>query len=268
MMLESLAIGILAKTFYDVNKSFKTDEQALQKYSRAFEKSQEAELLVKAKAEYTDMRLMNVAKKKRAIIQYTVPRFVEVYSKIQKICLDNKNSDNEIIIRNSVQNLSTLNTMTLSAKKEFTDKELVCGYLTKGIGGLIRIESERNLSAARNQMRAANVIYSQAKSISEVYDAIVGRADRISNLLMAMNMLFIKSINETDKTIKINGLDVKKYNDYDKGVLMTCVNMASAMSDIVNIPVVDENGKMCESAIQMIQTGESYVEKMNNILQS
>ena len=51
-------------------------EKALKKYSKAFEMNEEAKLLVKKKEEFTDERLANVAKKKRAIIKDTVPRFV------------------------------------------------------------------------------------------------------------------------------------------------------------------------------------------------
>lgn len=266
MIVEGLAVAAFVKTCYSANKSLEMDEKALKKYAKAFEKSEEAELLVRKKAEFTDKRLGNVAKKKRAIVQNTVPRFVEVYSKIQKIDLENKSSVNEIAIQQNVKKLAMLNSISLSIKKDFTDKELVCGLITKGLGKLMEMDSERYLSAANNQMRQANVIYSQAQSVGEIYDAIVARADRIANLLMTMNALFIKSIEETERVINKNGLDVRNYNDFDKGVLMTCVNMAAAMSDLIDIPVVDEEGVICESAIEMIETGENYISKMKQLM--
>lgn len=268
MIIEALAVGALAKTFYSADKSLKMDEKALKKYAKAFERSEEAQLLVRNKAEFTDKRLMNVAKKKRAIVQSTVPKFLDVYSQIQKIELENKTSVNEISIRDNVRRLAILDALSVSVKKDFTDKELVCGLITKGFPKMMEMDSERYLSAANSQMRAANVVYSQAKSIGAVYDAITARADRISNLLMAMNALFIRSINETLLTIKKNGLDVRNYSVYDKGVLMTCVNIAVAMSDIIDVPVVDENGQICESAIEMIATGEKYLEKMNQVVKA
>lgn len=266
MIIEGLAVAAFMNTCYSVNKSSKIDEKALKKYAKAFERYEEAELLVRKKAEYTDKRLANVAKKKRAIIQNTIPRFVSVYEQIQKIEIENKSSINEIAIANSVHKLGALETFTMSVKKEFTDKELVCGFITKGFNKLMVMDSERFLSAANSQMRASNVVYSQAQSISEAYDAICGRADRIAQLLMAMNALFIKSIAETERVISINGLNVRNYSEYDKGVLMTCVNIAGAMSDIIDVPVVDEQGQLCQSAVNMIETGEQYLIKMNHIL--
>lgn len=64
MIIEGLAVGVLINTIYSTNKSLELDERALKKYAKAFERREEAELLVKKKAEYTDKRLANVAKKK------------------------------------------------------------------------------------------------------------------------------------------------------------------------------------------------------------
>lgn len=266
MIVEGLAVAAFVKICYSANKALEMDEKALKKYAKAFEKSEEAELLVRKKAEYTDKRLGNVAKKKRAIVQNTVPRFVEVYSQIQKIDLENKSSGNEIAIQQNAKKLAAINSISISVKKDFTDKELVCGLITKGLGKLMEMDSERYLSAANNQMRQANVIYSQAQSVGEIYDAIVGRADRIANLLMTINALFIKSIEETERVINKNGLDVHNYNDFDKGVLMTCVNIAGAVSDLIDIPVVNEDGIICESAMEMIETGEKYISKMKQLM--
>lgn len=268
MIIEGLAIAALAHTFYSADKSSKLDEKALEKYAKAFEKSEEAELMIRNKAQFTDKRLQNVAKKKRAIVQNTVPKFVEVYGQIQKIEIENKFNWDELTIRNNVQKLAIYHSITISEKKNFSDKELVCGLITKGIGKMMVIESERYLSAANNQMRAADVLYSQSESIVEVYDAIIQRADRIANLLMGMNALFIRSINETEKTIEKNGLNVKNYTEYDKGILMTCVNIASAMSDLIDIPVVNEKGEIVETANNMIIIGEKYLTEMNKMIKS
>lgn len=266
MIMEALTVGALIKTVHSFNKAEKMDEEALRKYGRAFERNREAELLVEEKAEFTDKRLKNVAKKKRAIVQKTVPQFIEVYSQIQKIELENKTGVSEIIINNDIEKLAALDTLSVSVKKSYSDKELVCGWLTKGLGKVFEMNSESYLAAATSQMREANLIYAHAQSIEQIYDAIVARADRISSLLMAMNALFVRSINETSLTIKKNGLDVRRYTEYEKGVLMTCVNIAAAVSDIIDVPVVDKNGQLCEAAIEMITTGELYLEKMNSAI--
>ncbi|OUQ56199.1 hypothetical protein B5E58_11025 [Tyzzerella sp. An114] len=268
MIIQGLLIAGVAKTFYSVNKSSNMDAKALEKYAKAFSISKEAEVLVQKKAEFTEKRLLNVAKKKRAIVEHTVPKFVEVYGKIQKIELGESSLKNDIMIKSNIKNLGVINSLSIVCKKEFTDKELLCGWIFKGIGGLMEMDSQQYLSAANSQVRAANVIYSQSRSIIEVYDAIVQRADRIAKLLVSMNVLFLGSISKTNDIINKNGLDVKKYSEYEKGVLMTCVNIACSISDIINVPVIDENGNISEAANEMIATGENYLEKMNKLINS
>ena len=83
-----------------------------------------------------------------------------------------------------------------------------------------------------------------------------------------MNALFVGSIAETERTIAKNGLDIGNYSEYEKGVLMTCVNIAAAMSDIITIPVVNEQGQLYESAREMVEKGEQYLKKMNQLIQA
>lgn len=265
MIIEALTVGAVAKGLYNIDKASKMDEKALKKYARAFEINEEARLLVQNKAELTDKRLANVAKKKRAIINNTLPQFIEVYSKIQQIDLSQKKEIKELSVSDNVQKIDA---MTISVKKSFTEKELVCGFLVNGFTKMDRKDSERYLSAANNQLRTANVVSSQAESIACVYDAIITQADRVAKLLMAMNALFVKSIAETKKTIEQRGTDLTNYSEYEKGILMTCVNIAVAMSDLMDIPVVDANGKLCEAAEKMIVTGETYLSQMNEKLNS
>ena len=56
MIIEGLAAGAVIKLFCDVDKSQKIDERALKKYAKAFEKNEEARLLVEQKAALTDKR--------------------------------------------------------------------------------------------------------------------------------------------------------------------------------------------------------------------
>ena len=250
----------LAALAYCADKSNKMDAQALAKRSKAFTKEAEARDLVYQKRSTAEKKMQNVAKKKRAIIESTLPRFVEVYQKIQKIDLTISDK-NELAVYNQFQKSNAIQAMQVVIQKPLTD-----GQLIKGIGGMMIADSKRNLSAAKSQLSAANVVYSQAQSVAEVYDAIIGRAERIASLLMRMNALFLGSIFETEKVITQNGTNAKAYNQQDMGILMTCVNLAGAMSEIINIPVLDENGELCKAAVEMIQTGEAYIEQMNDLI--
>lgn len=265
MLLESI-IGVGVVEGSRLVKSAEMDDRALKKYAQAFEKNEEAKHLIKSKTEFTDKRLMNVARKKRAIIEDAIPKFVEVYGQIQKIDLRCSGDSVNLPLSISAERQAGLQTLTITTKKAFTDKELVCGLMLNGLGRMAIKDSERYLSAASNQLSRAEVIYSQAESVCAVCDAVIARADRIAKLLTGFYVLFLKSIQTTKETIERKGYDVRSYSETEKGVLMTCVNFAAAISDIMNVPVINQEGQVAESALELIENGEAYLAKMQHII--
>lgn len=266
MLLESMVAASVGALLYSANKANEMDDAARAKYAKAFTKEAEAQQIVEQKKMYADKRLENVAKKKRAIINVSLPMFAKVYEQIQKVNIEHKDTNVDFLGYSEMRKLNILDTTDIISKKEFSDKELVLGIAFKGISGMMIEDSKRNLSAANSQMSAANVVYSQAKSISALYDAIAERANRIAKLLASMNALFIGSISETEDTINRNGLDVRNYSERDKTTLMMCVNIAVAMTDLLKIPVVDENGQITQAAVDMLLAGEESLNKINEAM--
>lgn len=263
MLIELLVAGAIGKAFYDVDQSIKIDECALEDYAEAYEIEREARQKVRKIKQTAELRLQNVVKKRRAVQTYTIPRFVNVYGKIQKIEIHNSAIDlNRKININQITKIEAIDSFS---KKEFTDQELLFGLATKGIAKMIRLDSERELEAAENQLKAAKVLNEQSKSICTIYETVISHADRISKLTANMNVLFMKSIEQTEMTIDRNGLEVSNYTDYDIGILMTCVNMAQAMLDVLSIPVVDRKGEIYKETLKTIEVGEDYLNKMKTV---
>ena len=266
MLIELLVAGVVGKALYDVDQSVKMDEWALEDYSEAYEIEREARQRVNKIKEIADIRLQNVVKKKRAVQTYTLPRFVKVYGQIQKIEIQNEKKMLELYRKIDTNQIAKIESIDTFTKKEFTDQELLFGLATKGIAKMIRLDSERELAAAENQLNAAKILDEQSKSVYAVYEAIIEHADRISKLTANMNVLFMKSIEQTETTIDKNGVDVSNYTEHEIGTLMTCVNIAQAMLDILSIPVVDKKGKIYNESIKTIEVGEQYLDRMQTIM--
>ena len=265
-MLIELAVAAAGAALYRGNQALELDSQAAKKYSKAFTRECEAHQLVAKKRQLADKRMENVVKKKKAIINSSLPMFIAVYEQIQKINVQPRNRSFDMIQYSDTEWNYMLQSVDIVAKKEFTSQELIFGIFLKTFSGMVVEDSKRNLSAARSQLSAANVAYSHAQSIAEFYDAIIERSDRITNLLINMNILFMGSISETEKIISKNGTSVGKYSDKEKTTLMLCVNFAVAMTKLLDIPVLDKNGRIAEAAVEMIQTGEDYLTRMNEII--
>lgn len=264
-MILELATGVgTVKLVKDMMDADKNEKRALEKYGESFEKQSEAKLLIQQKREYTDKRLKNVEKKKKAILSVTIPQFVEVYQQIQKIEIHDSNRTLLPVDPKTLQQLGKLQSMSLVTPKELNDQESMIEFFFQGISGSIAKDAERQLSAARSQLSAAKVAYAQAESVAEVYAAITARADRVANLLATMNLLFSQSIEETERTIRKNGTNARNYTQYDKEVLRTCVNFAFATIDVLKIQVVDKNGALYNAALPMIEQGEKYIAALNS----
>ena len=133
MILGVITAGLLAETV-KFGRSILLEDKAIRKYAEAYEKNAEAERIVLNKERIVDARLEAVIRKKKAIRNYTIPLYISIYENIKDIerngsaFLDAENYKNEI------QQISTLDFMKESTKSAFTNKELLFGTLTYGLG--------------------------------------------------------------------------------------------------------------------------------------
>ena len=245
----------------------------MRKYAKAFSREQEAKRLIEQKEKEADDSILKLARRKKAIIDTTIKDFLEIYESVQKINFENGEGIKELTaLTISNADIAELNGMSVSCSKMLTEKELVVGLLFKGIalgggiGGMMIKDSERTLSAANSQMRAANVSYSQAETIATMYDAVKDRAERMATLLKKMNVLTVKSIIETKRLLSVNGTNVKSYQPSDKVVVMNCVNFVVAMKKILDAPLFNQTGELEQQSIKAISDGEAYINQINQII--
>lgn len=85
MIPSIVGAGIIGKFLYDINESHSMEEEAEEKRLEAIAREAEGWLLQKQKADRMQRRLNNIVRKRQAIMEYTLPRFVKVYGKIQTV---------------------------------------------------------------------------------------------------------------------------------------------------------------------------------------
>ena len=265
MILEMLIAGSIGNTVVGAWKSINMDDKALEKYAKAYEKSEEAKLLIKNKSEKTDKRIKNVVRKKVAIKEYTIPRFAEVYKIIRDLDIESRENENRLQNVDVLDKFTKLDKLTDSIKLPLTDREYICGTVFRGLGGMMVKDSERYLSAANQQSSFANVQYSQAENIVDVLDAIEKRADRIAKVLSGFNFMLSNILNEAEKIIFAKGKNFNLYSDEDIKILLTCENIATGLSDIFDVPIIDEQGNLSTIAQDMILKAELFLNKIEEL---
>lgn len=261
-----VAVG-LGSLIYGADKSLKLDAKALEKRRKAANKECEAQEIVRKQFELTDKRVTNVVKKKTSIVCNTLPRFAEVYDKLQKVQIEGSKAVKEFNLPTEYPYLKVCTSVPMTIKQSVTDSECALAFLLPmGLAGLMIKDSERELSAAQKQLSAANVVYSQAESKVSFLKAVAERADYIARVLSGFNVLMVDFVEKVDTLIDTNGYDWGKYSKFDKELCLTLVNLAVATVDMVNVPLFEQDGKLAEAAYNMLIVGENKLAEMKNII--
>lgn len=263
-----LAVAATAALVSNIDKSTTIDSKALRKYARAFNKAKEAELIVKEAENQLNKRLLNVAKKKRSIIEVSLPKFAKAYDAIQKVEIHNKNGKE---VLSEIQKLYNLpigafsSHMDIVLNRGFTDKELMCELLRFSLPGASFVrDSERFMSAASKQMSAANVAMESAKTSETVYVELTKYIDQLLTVLLGFNSLFLRSISQLETILE--ELDSRELTEQDEEVMMNTVNLAYAVADVVKIPAIDETKAITQKGIELLNISSQMLEKMNQVI--
>ena len=142
---------------------------------------------------------------------------------------------------------------------------IAAGTAVTGISKSILQDSEREYKSARNLLSQAEAYKEQNEVAMVAMDAIIKRADMISDLLAKLNLLFIKNLAVVKDLTNEKGYNAQNYTKDDRENLMVCANMAKAVKDIVDTPLLDKDGNLAQTAVQAIEKGQQYFEAMNRI---
>jgi len=269
-MLTGGMILVAGKAVYDMNKSIKLDEQAEKKSMKAFGKIADAQITQKEAEESMNNAVLRLANRKKAVLSTSMNDFLNVYEKLMKINFTESEGIRELgdfspaIAKELHTQISMVKNMP---KMPAITKNVVVGYLIGGVVGAITSsvvnDSQRNLDLARIQSRQADVIAQQAQGISLAYQAVTERASLMTDVLTKLNVLFVKGIKYTSALIEARGLDKRSYSLEERRSLAACVNLAGAVKDILDVPIIDRDGEITKKSLETIQFGEQCLQAID-----
>ena len=152
---------------------------------KAFNKIASAEKELEEQKRKTRISIEKLANRKRGILSTSFVQFLDVYEKMMKINFIEGDGIKELSsLSLSKVTIGQVKEMVSVASKEPSTGQLVTAMIVKGgVSGVIRQESEMNVSEARIRNSQARVIESQAQTNCIILDGIYERAERISSLL-------------------------------------------------------------------------------------
>ena len=243
----------------------KHNELAEKRNVKAFEKISLAELEVTKQSEKTEMAIEKLINRKIGILKTTMESFLEIYKKI--ILIDFVESDEiKELFSNSL--VSAVPQIGMEKVKivgcEFSTAQTIGAVVFQGgVSGFIKEEAKQNANLAAMRNRQADLVKSQAETICVALESIEMRANKISDVLAKLNVVFKKSLDTTSELIERNGKERRLYSKDDKEKIMTCINAATTIKKIIDTPILDANGKIAQKALDVVKAGSDSLAEIN-----
>jgi hypothetical protein len=266
----AIVAGVLGKVVNDFRQSDKLSSQASEKNLKSMNQIEEARAAQRLKQEEARQAMIRLGNRKKGILSSSMKKFLGVYEQLKKI---------NFVVTDGIAELSNLpSTLTeelsgqiLYVSTHMTEKELISTFVFNsliwgvagGISTSIKKDSQRKLDMAQARAKQARAIAEQTTTIGLAYEAVFERANRITDVLTKLNLLFLKSLSNTQDIIEKNGTDKNNYSLQERESLAICINLAKAVKSIIDTPLLDESGKITIQSLKAIENGQNYLQKIN-----
>lgn len=249
-------------------KADKNNEKADLINIKAFNKEEESNQLIRESQERMNLSLEKLSNRKKGILITSMKNFIEIYEKIKKIEFQESDGIRELYSSNDVQSqFEELEIMINIQGEKLNTKQMISTMIVNGgISGVILKESEINMKIANTRNKVADVLVAHNENIYIAYESIYKQTERTATLIAELNVLFTKSLKESKIIIDKNGNDIKKYSKHEKVCLMNCINFAYTLKKIIDMKLIDSNGKLSYSAMEAIEIGENHINQIKKIV--
>lgn len=265
----------LAKVIYDLDKADKIARSASQTSVRAANIMGKAEAKNQESKEAFENSKKKVINRKKAVLNSSFPKFMTVYEKITKIEFNgNTEGIREIFqISNLMEFEAYIGDYLSFSLPSLSDDQLLSGFvvdgmkgtlfganpLISGITGSIIRDSELLKTAAYAQKKQARLYEEAVDAKKESIASVCFFMDKTSEIIGRFNGLFLKSIRITEDIIEKHGYDGRNYSEEEWAKIGVCMNLAAALKDIVDTPVMDERNEVTFVTKNLVETCEQVL---------
>lgn len=269
-MFGTIGTMITLSTIKNMSQADKNDAKSEALNLKAFNRVATAENELYNQKYKTSQAIEKLASRKKAILSTSFKEFLNLYEQLMKINFTESDGMRELdVLSINSASFGEVQDLVLFASKELSSSQLITTMVFKGgISGIVKKESEINLSEAKMRNSYSCVIESQSQTNCVILSGINQRANQIADLLAKLNVLFVKSLLTSRQLIQTRGLDKANYTKEDRECLATCLNLAHALKEIIDSPLLNEHGELEQASQRAIETGNEYLNKMHCILNS
>lgn len=266
-----VAAATTAKVVSDMKKSDELNESAQKKRIRAMRTLADAENDRAYEEERMEKSVFRLATRKKGVLTTSISRFIDVYGKIKKIRFLESDGIRELGAFSPRCCNEMKDQIIIIQQKEITPssalaKNVIVSSLFFGLAGAITAsivdDAKSGLDVASDKLKQARVYAEQQRICGLSYHSIAERADHMTDILTKLNMLFVKSLNNTEPLVEAKGDDRSYYKQDDIAQIGTCLNLAKAVKDILDAPILDRDGELAKETLAVIERGNQCVIEM------
>ncbi len=235
-------------------------EKAVECENNAYNRMKRSE----EKAELSIKKLFNI---KKGIYVTSIQRMRQIFEPISTLSfLDSVNSFVQKEKIEIMPCLSQMEYMSNIYNKPMTKKQEVFA-ICFGISGIMYAEKknqEQELAYASQQMKMARLVASQYDNKILVLDTITKKNNIVWSLLKDLNIILVKSLEESAKNIQLHGNNEKDYTNDEIDNLKFTIQMADMICKICDSSLVNNDGKFNNDVSSLIEKGNNILLEANN----
>lgn len=133
----------------------------------------------------------------------------------------------------------------------------VGGFVASKTAKKAKIEAQKDLQKARAASESMEVAHT-------ALDAILSRTAEFKEILIPLNNIFIKYIEDLD-SIVIEETDYQRYSDKEKKIVFTSVSIAQTIKNICDTPILDENGNIARKSQRVLRKANKFLNTIKDI---
>ena len=220
--------------------------------------------------------LKKLVSRKQAVLKHSIFPFVDLYEQFKKIHFNSSDGIEELddfefnLIKE--QKVRCVNTANFTVPvKDFSYEEMSL-ILFGGIIGLPGLgvvaaamnsserESRQKLEKAILESEKADILIEKIKMEQRTSQAAICMVDKCTNVITELNKLFVPAQKNSSELIATYGKDKSKYLAEERKQFAVWINLAKAMKDLIDIPILGEDGMVNTMLIDALNQDENLIQ--------
>lgn len=222
--------------------------------------------------------LKKLVSRKQAILRHSVFPFVDLYEKFKKIhfnisdgIAELDNFEFDVIKEQKVRYVNSPNFSVSTKDLSGQEISIILLGVISGIPGWGTVaaalnaserESRQKLDKAILESEKADILIEKIKAEKKTSVATIYTVEKCTQVITDLNKLFVPAQMNASKLIEINGIDKRKYSVEERKQLAVWINLAKAIKDLIDLPILEEDGLVSTMMIEALEKDEKTIEEL------